>query len=66
VFGPGRGGIRQDSCGSGKIHLETEDFSWLLTKSPLAQAFQPVPAQAKACGCNLPEPFWATGLEDQR
>jgi hypothetical protein len=34
----------------GSAHPRAEDFSCLATKSPVAQAFQPVPAQAKACG----------------
>jgi hypothetical protein len=43
---------KRASC---KIHLESEDFSGLVTKSPVAQAFQPVQAQAEACGYILQE-----------
>jgi len=36
--------------GSCKIHFEAAIFPCCLKKYPVAQAFQPVPAQAEACG----------------
>ena len=45
-----------------KIHLKTEDLSWQLNNSPVAQAFQPVPAQAEACGYILQEALKESGF----